>query len=60
MRKTLIDEIKRRTEKAGDRDFARVVSEMEASRMSSRPPALIDKVIKALKAGSKAKRAAAL
>lgn len=60
MRKTLIDEIKRRTEKAGDRDFARVVSEMEASRISSRPPASIDKVIKALKAGSKAKRAAAL
>ena len=57
MRKTLIDEIKRRTEKAGDGDFAQVVTEMEASRTSSHPPASIDKVIKALKAGIKARKA---
>lgn len=57
MRKTLIDEIKRRTEKAGDGDFTRVVRDMEASRMSSHPPASINKVIKGLKAGTKARKA---
>ncbi len=56
--KNLIDEINRGTEKAGDGDFARVVRVMEASRMSSHPPASINKVIKALKAGTTARRPA--
>lgn len=56
MRKTLIDEIKRRAAEAGDGDFIRVVREMEASRISSHPPISIDKVIKILKTDIKAKR----
>ena len=57
MRKTLIDEIKKRAEMAGDMDFTRVVRDMEASRMSFHPPASINKIIKTLKEGNKAQKA---
>lgn len=57
MRKTLIDEIKARTLRAGDNDFARIVKNMEEKRTSTRPPMSIDKVIKTLKAARNAEKA---
>ena len=59
MRKTLIDEIKERTLRAGDGDSARVVRDMEEKRLSTKPPLSIDKVIKTLKATRKARGAGA-
>ena len=59
MRKTLIDEIKERTLRAGDGDFARVVRDMEEKRLLTKPPLSIDKLIKTLKAARKAREAKA-
>jgi hypothetical protein len=59
MRKTLIDEIKERTLRAGDGDSARVVRDMEEKRVLTKPPLSIDKVIKTLKAARKAREAGA-
>lgn len=57
MRKTLIDEIKERVAKAGDGDSKRIVRDMEARRLSTKPPMSLDKVIKTLKAARKVRDA---
>lgn len=57
MRKTLIDEIKERTLRAGDGDSGRVVRDMETKRLAIHPPPSLDKVIKALRATKKARAA---
>jgi hypothetical protein len=57
MRKTLIDEIKERTLRAGDGDPGRVVRAIEESRLPVHPPPSIDKVIKTLRAAKKARAA---
>jgi hypothetical protein len=57
MRKTLIDEIKERTLRAGDRDLGHVVRAMEERRLAVHPPLSIDKVIKTLRAAKKARAA---